>query len=105
MAKCRLCKIDLSVYGQAGGDCPDCRQALRNVKIPCAGQCKSSYPIQFMDVVKVVLNPSKKGGKTYKLYYCSRCFVPVKGKMKNTVEIQEKSVKKLELRLKGRKKK
>ena len=99
--KCLVCGIDLSLWGDdRRGKCPECIKKLRSTKIKCAGGCKQSYEMKFMDVVSVFFEPGKKGGRKFTVYYCSKCLRIAKSRVRMASEAQKEAIVKTEDRLK-----
>lgn len=97
---CRSCGDDLNKWGDRRGDCPNCAKAKRETVVPCAGRCGKSYEIRFMEAVFITFNPGKKGGKKFKIFYCSRCAASAKSKTRTMAEAQDKRIKGTEAKCK-----
>lgn len=52
-----------------------------------------------MDAVVIYFDPGKRGGKKFRLYYCSRCATTARSRARMTHEQQEEVINKAESRL------
>ena len=90
---CSLCGQDLNLWGpDRRGICPNCAKEKRKIKLLCAGRCKSKHPLGIMQAVNMVFTPGKRGGKTYKVYYCQDCLAYAKSKIRSASERQDRSI-------------
>ena len=69
---CKSCKIELDLFGEKSGICPDCRKSMKTVRVRCF-RCGEDVVISVARKILVYLDPSKKGGKKVGLYLCSGC--------------------------------
>lgn len=98
---CSSCGEDLNLWGDRRGECPDCARAKRETVIPCAGRCGNSLEMRYMEVMNLVFNPGKKGGKTFKIHYCSRCHAAAKSRAGRLSDLQKKEIEKTVKRCKA----
>ena len=91
---CKICGEDLNQWGDRKGICPTCADAVRSTVVECAGRCKKKYPLRMMEGVLMYFDPGQKGGKKYKLYYCSSCALAARSRARGICESQNEEIKK-----------
>ena len=96
---CRICKADLNAWGDRKGICPTCAEGLRSSLIMCAGRCKKKHPLRMMEGVNIYFDAGQKGGKKYKLHYCSVCALSAKSRARSVEEGQGEEIQSAERRM------